>query len=373
MSRLCLFAGGGTGGHVFPGLAVAEALRERGGWECAFIGSERPGEAGWVRDAGFEHVPLPVEPLSTLWRRPWRFVSGNRRALIEAARIANERRAAAIVGLGGYASVPGLRAAYRPPRPLILLEQNVIPGRVTRWWAKSAATICISFEATREFLPRSARTVVTGNPVRPSVAALASQPRFEPAQPTLLILGGSQGAAALNDAVLQLVSAYRPWFEGWSIIHQTGAQQEREVRAVYKSLRMPAETAAFFPDMAAVYRRATLAFARAGATTLAELACAGLPSILVPYPRAADDHQRANAREFHQAGAALIAEQGEHPNVTAGRIAEACFPLMSQASLRGSISEAARRLARADAAGSVAEIVIKAVTPRRASCTSRPN
>ena len=332
--RIVIFAGGGTGGHLFPGIAVAhELLAREPNARVLFLGSEKSIERDILGRAGFEHVALPsVSPSFSPTRIIPSFLN-NWRAYRQARTIIARERPSVIVGLGGFASVPPVLAAWRAGVPIILLEQNVVPGKATRWLSRCAEVVCLPWPQAANGLPRGVKTIVTGNPIRAEIAKLAesadeSLQHDVPASgeskedsnnpslglqvgietPTLLILGGSQGASSLNALVLDAFADRRAELTGWRIVHQTGATDLDAIRQRYAALSLNAEVQPFITDMAAAYRQATLVISRAGATTLSELACAGLPTILIPLPTSAHDHQRLNARLFADHSAALVVE-----------------------------------------------------------------
>lgn len=354
--RTYLFAGGGTGGHLFPGIAVAlELLKRDPDCHVMFIGSEKDLESSILSRYGIEHRPLPVESLSTLKRHPWRFVSRNWRAWRAAKNLIRETSATTVVGLGGYASAPIVWAAARAKVPIVLLEQNVIPGRTTRWLAASAAVVCSSFAEATARLPTAKRVEVTGNPIRQEISELAQQTREGVSLLELLVLGGSQGADSLNDAVTAAVAELGEHLAGWRIVHQTGPRLVDAVRSAYQKQSVDAVVQPFFDDMAARYRAASLVISRAGATTIAELTCCQLPMILLPYRHAADNHQRANAKALQDRGAAIILEHQGTTAETAQQLATQLRLLLSNEGLRRKMSDAARMLAVPDAASRVVD------------------
>ncbi len=355
--RTYLFAGGGTGGHLFPGIAVAlELLRRDPDCRVVFIGSEKDLESSILARYQLEHRPLPVESLTALKRRPLRFVFRNWRAWRAAKALIRETSPTIVIGLGGYASAPVVWAAARARVPIVLLEQNVIPGRTTRWLASSAAVVCTSFAEATDRLPTAKRVELTGNPVRQEISQLAHEvrqlaaPRME-----MLVLGGSQGADTLNEAVVSAVGQIGEQLVGWRIVHQTGPRLADAVRLAYQQQSVDAEVQPFFDDMAARYRAASLVISRAGATTIAELTCCGLPMVLLPYRHAADDHQRGNANSLQIRGAAIVVEHGATIEDTAQRLAAQLRVLLADGSLRHRMSDAARHLAVPDAASLVVD------------------
>ncbi|HUG94088.1 MAG TPA: undecaprenyldiphospho-muramoylpentapeptide beta-N-acetylglucosaminyltransferase [Planctomycetaceae bacterium] len=370
-----VFAGGGTGGHLFPGFAVAEELLGRlPQARIVFAGSERAIERRVHGEREFERLVLPCENLRTARRRPWRFVWNNLRAWRAAAAWVSANAPDVVFGLGGFASAPLVWAAGRRGVPVVLLEQNVVAGRATRWLSRRAALICVSFCPTADELGGGARIRVTGNPVRRAIVPGTDAPRrTESASRTLLILGGSQGAQAVNRAMLDAAAALRASLAGWRIVHQTGPEQAESVRRRYHDLRVPAIVEPFFDDLPAWYRAADLAVTRAGATTLAELACAGVPAVIVPYPQAARDHQRHNARVFAAAGAARVVEQRPDPARTADGLGRQLLELIDSAGSRNRMRRAMHSLARPHAASAVVDELqqLLAQTPRKLHPTAR--
>jgi UDP-N-acetylglucosamine--N-acetylmuramyl-(pentapeptide) pyrophosphoryl-undecaprenol N-acetylglucosamine transferase len=360
LSKTIVFAGGGTGGHLFPGIAVAQILEARGRpVKCVFVGSSRGVEQQIVRDHGFEHIALPVEPSSTLLTRPVRFANRLWQSAQAAQSLLPLCHASLVIGLGGFASVPVVWAARLAGIPLVLLEQNVVPGRATSWLCRSANLTCLGFSDAARRLPRSAVHAVTGNPVRGPIAAMAAEAANEGARRSVVVLGGSQGSVALNEAFLACVERMPAQFSGWRIVHQTGVRDADHVRRRYESCRISAEVASFFDDPVELYRDAGLAVSRAGALTLSELACAGVPAVLLPYPKAIRNHQRLNAYAFEHVGAARVVRQSRDPEKTSAHLQDELAALLPNGELRGRMARAMRSLARPDAASVVADEVCK--------------
>jgi UDP-N-acetylglucosamine--N-acetylmuramyl-(pentapeptide) pyrophosphoryl-undecaprenol N-acetylglucosamine transferase len=360
--RSVLFAGGGTGGHLFPGIAVArELLAREPDARVLFVGSQKPIEQEIVGGAGFEHVALPSVSPALAPTRIGSSLLKNWQAYRQARAIMARERPSVVVGLGGFASVPPVLAAWRAGVPIVLLEQNVVPGKATRWLSRFAEVVCLPWLQAANGLPRGVKTVVTGNPIRAEIAKLAEETMKPDASasddsdsPTLLILGGSQGATSLNTAVLDALATLRAELSGWRIVHQTGAADLDAIRQRYAALSLTADVQPFFHDMAEQYRRATCVISRAGATTLAELACAGLPALLVPLPTSAHDHQRLNARLFADDSAALFAEPS---SPTADSLQNSLSQLLGDTALRDRLRHNISALAHPHAAETVMEIV----------------
>jgi len=354
------FAGGGTGGHLTPGLAVAAELLERD-HRCriVFVGSDRPLERRLVSADGYEHRVLPVESTATLRRHPLRFALRNWRAYRMARALLETDSPQVVIGLGGFASVPTLQAAIRKGIPAVLLEQNTIPGRATRFFSRRAAAVCTAFSETAGRLPSGSRVELTGNPVRGAIAELCLREATlgAGAMPTLLVLGGSQGAESLNASVASLLLRQPPQLIGWRIVHQTGAAQHAQIEEAYRKAGFAHFVQPFFENLSDWYSEATLVISRAGATTLAELACAGCPTVLLPFPHAADNHQLANARVFEAAGAAMVIEHSASPSATGGQLAQAVSSLANDPLRRAAMRRAMGTLARPDAARNVWQVL----------------
>jgi len=359
--RKFIFAGGGTGGHLFPGVAVAlELQRREPNARMLFVGSERVLEQSILARHEFEHRSLPVVSLRELTRHPWRFAIRNWTAWRAARRLIRDEKPDVVVGLGGYASAPVVWQAARAKCPVVLLEQNVIPGRTTRWLSRSASLVCTSFPETSQRLPNGVKVEVTGNPVRREIAKFnASLQMTSTAPRELLVLGGSQGADSLNEAVVGSLRLLGEERSGWRVVHQTGSRQVDAMRHEYAASSIDAVVEPFFDDMPERYRAASFVISRAGATTLAELACCGLPMVLLPYPHAADDHQTANARVYEARGAAVCVEHLASKDETAARLAEPLRSLLTDAARRHAMSIAARSCSRPDATDIVVDRVLE--------------
>jgi UDP-N-acetylglucosamine--N-acetylmuramyl-(pentapeptide) pyrophosphoryl-undecaprenol N-acetylglucosamine transferase len=351
MAATVLIAAGGTGGHLFPGIAVADELRRRDpATRVVFAGTPRGLESRIVPRAGYELVLLPILPLKGI--SPARTAKGLLalpRALWQAAALVRRHRPRAVLGVGGYAGGPVVLAAALLRVPTVILEPNAKPGftnRVLRPFVRRCA--CSYEEAARAF---GAKGVVTGNPVRGGFAGL---PRKEHRAPyTLLVFGGSQGSRILNRAVV----AALPDLPGESrlrIVHQTGDAMREEVASAYAAAGRPAEVVPFLEDMEARFAEADLVVSRSGATTCAELAAAGKAAVLVPFAQAADDHQRQNARAMEAAGAARMVEEKD---LTGERLAGVITECLSDTVRLRAMEDAARALGKADAAARVADLL----------------
>ena len=351
---LYVFAGGGTGGHLAPGIAVADRLRrEQPGCRIRFVGSGRPVEHQMLEPTGFEHVVCETFPLNALKRRPLRFMRSHWQAYRLACRSIGADRPTAVVGLGGFASVPFALAAKRCGVPCLLLEQNSVPGKANRWLSRWHP-VCLTFEESARHLPARAISHVTGNPLREEIRQLAVSNHSLPLNPpTLLVLGGSLGSRQVNDSILNAVEQLASDLTGWRIVHQTGPEGAEAARECYSKLGIAHEVAPFFADLPVRLATATVAVARAGASTLTELAAVGIPAILIPYPTAADDHQTKNARFFADAQAAVIVTSPDR-SFSPIEVASALKPLLSDTSRLLEMSRAMKTLGKPTATADVA-------------------
>jgi UDP-N-acetylglucosamine--N-acetylmuramyl-(pentapeptide) pyrophosphoryl-undecaprenol N-acetylglucosamine transferase len=353
MTRVALVMAGGTGGHVFPALATARVLQRRG-YDIVWLGTQRGIESRLVPEAG-----IPVEWLSvsglrgkglgTLLLAPVRLAV----ALFQALRAVVKHKPSVVLGAGGFASGPGGVAAWLLRRPLVVHEQNAVAGMTNRVLARLADRVLEGFPGS---FGRGVRAEHVGNPVRPEIAAVAPPERRYPAREgraRLLVFGGSQGAARLNAvvpaALAELPAALRP-----EVIHQTGRNGYDETVASYQSRGIEADVRPFIDDMAGAYGWADFAVCRSGALTVAELAAAGVPAVLVPFPAAVDDHQTRNAEHVVRAGAAVLLPERELTPVslaaTLRELLEAGRPRFAKmaAAARGTaITDADERLADA--------------------------
>ncbi|MBI2191731.1 MAG: undecaprenyldiphospho-muramoylpentapeptide beta-N-acetylglucosaminyltransferase [Planctomycetes bacterium] len=300
----CLFAAGGTGGHIQPALALAAEMREVSpGCEILFAGGHRPQERAWVTSAGHDFRPIRSCPFTGPAHEKALALLRTARGVSEGVRLVRAFRPDVIVGFGGYASLPLILAGCLLGRPRVLLEQNVLPGRTNRLLARLATEVHSQWEEAR---PHFGRRVVfrhSGNPVRPAIRRAVSS--AVAGRSALLVMGGSQGSEAVNRLMLEaspVLGARRP---GLEVLHLAGPSGVQELRAAYARAGLRAEVHAYREDMEAVYARAGLAVCRAGGTTIAELMVAGIPALLIPYPHAADDHQTRNAEAVEVRGGGL--------------------------------------------------------------------
>jgi UDP-N-acetylglucosamine--N-acetylmuramyl-(pentapeptide) pyrophosphoryl-undecaprenol N-acetylglucosamine transferase len=299
-----IFAGGGTGGHLFPGLAVARALRQTAPEvEIIFIGSHRGIEPRVLKDE-FSFRAIDAQGLAGKgwWQRMkglWFLVKATR----QSKEILRELDPKLVMGLGGYSSGPVGWAAYRMGIPVMLQEQNLLPGFTNRMLGRIARTVFISFEGSEVYFPKT-RTVLSGNPIRSEL--LNVPPRQPNGRFSLLITGGSQGSRRINQTMVQALELLLEMKDQLDIVHQTGQQDYQNIRSYYDRSPFRATVQPFIEDMGEAYGKADLVIARAGATTIAEITVLGKPAVLIPYPFAARNHQEKNARFLEERGAAKV-------------------------------------------------------------------
>jgi UDP-N-acetylglucosamine--N-acetylmuramyl-(pentapeptide) pyrophosphoryl-undecaprenol N-acetylglucosamine transferase len=345
-----LIAGGGTGGHLFPGIAIADAFGEvKTSAEVMFIGSGRPLEISVLSQTGYRFDTIAIEGLKGRgrWSQLWAAFK------IPGAVWASMRKLWGfkphlVVGVGGYSAGPVVAAAWVLRIPRVLHEQNLLPGITNRILVRLANRIYVSFDETRERLAtRKAR--LTGNPVRRALLTGQTDTAASREGLHLLVMGGSQGAHAINMALIDTI-AELPEKTPLQVRHQTGTKDLGVVQAAYARHGIEAQVRPFFDDMADCYRWADLAICRAGATTVSELTAVGLPAIFVPYPFAADDHQRLNAQAVVTAGGGeMIVEKDLDGKVLAERLNH----FMDHPEGLSKLAAAARTLGRPQAAGEI--------------------
>ena len=347
-------AGGGTGGHLFPGVAIVEAMQEIGPVEAHFVGTERGIEATVVPRLGHHFHPITAEGFRGRGLRRIRALGKVAVGVVESRRLLKLLEPHLVIGVGGYASLPlGLAAAWMR-LPLVVQEQNSVMGWSNRILARWSRRVFLSYPGTMDSLGRLAdRAVVVGNPVRSSL--LSPHGRVPCDLPrgrfNLLVMGGSRGARAINRAMVgdaPLLEGYR---EEIAILHQTGAEDLEWVREGYSKTKLDVCVLPFIEEMGAAYRWADLVICRAGATTLCELTVLGKPAILIPYPHAVGDHQFHNAMELAQGGAAVVMREEE---VGEGTLASAVERLLGDRDRVREMAERSKAMGRPEAAREIA-------------------
>lgn len=356
--RPILLAAGGTGGHMFPAEALARTLLARGRVVRLVTDRRGAGFGDKLPEVTIERIDAAAVAGRGLIDRA-QALGALALGYFQARRLMARLKPAAVVGFGGYASAPTMMAATRAGRPSLIHEQNAVLGRANRLVAGRVAAIATSFAETLALGAADRRKIVlTGNPVRPAIVALHRRPYAKPTNKlALFVTGGSQGARIFSDLVPAAIARLDPALRGRIVLtQQCRAEDLERVGAAYGAIGFSAELSPFFADMAERLSRAHLMICRSGASTVAELACAGMPAILIPFARAADDHQTVNARALTQAGAAWAMSEAEAtPAALAGKLAE----LVADPERLARASDAARTQAHPQAAEALADLVEK--------------
>ena len=366
-----VIAGGGTGGHLFPAIAVAEVLQERGHEAVIFISekeidrvvardiSERQSESrdnSSTSEIRFERIPGVGMP-KIFSPALFRFLSNFRTSIGRCTRLYKEIKPDAVLGMGGFTSTAPIYAGWRWKIPTFLHESNAIPGKANRLNAKMVKSVLLGFEECAQHFSQSC-CQTTGTPIRKSLLKRIPKEEalrelgLEPGRKTLLIMGGSQGARGINEAAIRASSAFKEL--SLQVIHLTGPEEDQLVLTNYRREGLPAYVAPFCNQMELAYSAADLAIARSGAASISELSYFGLPSILVPYPFAAEDHQTLNAEIFSQRGAAALLKQSQ---ITSARLTEFVSKLIGNPAELERMSAIARKLAPENAAGRVCDVI----------------
>ncbi|MGE0482793.1 MAG: undecaprenyldiphospho-muramoylpentapeptide beta-N-acetylglucosaminyltransferase [Gammaproteobacteria bacterium] len=352
MNGPIMIVAGGTGGHVYPGIAVAEVLRAQGR-ELCWMGTRRGVEAQVVPAAGLPFLTIPVSGLRRTGLLRWlaapvMVMAAVACAVLHIARV----RPALVLGMGGFVSGPGGVAAWLCRRPLVIHEQNAIAGLTNRLLARIARRVLEAFPGT---FPAAVSAVETGNPVRAAISELVPTSPSEARGTRVLVFGGSRGARALNELVPRALAASK--VSGLRVRHQCGIADVEATRARYAELGIDdVVVQAYIDDMPAAYAEAELVISRAGATSIAEIAACGVAAVLVPYPYAVDDHQTANARFLSDHDGAVLAPE---ETIAGPAFAETIAGLLRDPARRARLAANARGMARPRAATEVARICLE--------------
>ncbi len=364
---LVAIACGGTGGHLFPGLAVAEVLLERGCVVTLLVSPKEVDQHAVRAIEGCEVVTLPAVALQG--RQVGAFLRGCWQSYRAAKKIFRPRPPQAVLAMGGFTSAPPILAARSFGAATFLHEANTVPGRANRWLAPWVDEVFVGFPSAATRLRNQAATV-TGTPVRPQFqpadpAACRMGLGLAPQRPVLLVMGGSQGASGINDALIRMLDELAARAPQLQFLHLTGAKDLAKVRDAYASRKLKAVVKPFLTEMDLALGAATVAISRAGASSLAEFAAMHVPAILVPYPSAADNHQFHNARVFVEAGAAGLWEQ--HPS-RAGELARMAFELLENARGREAMQQSLARWHTPHAAEQIATSILRRIGNPQPAC-----
>ncbi len=361
-SATIILAGGGTGGHLYPGIAVTEALREiLPDAKPLFLCTTREIDRVILEPTGFEFITQPIVPPRLVDVLRFFFAYRETRELVQ--RVLSQRKPAVVVGLGGYAAGVAVKFAARKKIPAAILNPDVIPGKANQYLMRYSRVICCQFAQSQRLIPAEyrPRIKVTGCPIRKEIRTLppreqaAVRLQLDPHLRTLVVTGASQGAETVNEAMLALAGVIK--LDGWQILHLAGRKHAQRVRSGYQQKNIAARVIDFTPDMADVWSMADLAVSRSGASSCAELTACGVPSILMPYPFHKDLHQRANAKVLAEAGAAVLVDDEKESRKNAEKLRPILEPLLCEAPRRQKMSQAAKQLGRPDAADAVAAAV----------------
>lgn len=366
--KTIFLAGGGTGGHLYPGIAVAEALRAiSADIKPVFLCTQREIDRTILEPTGFDFIPQSIVPpvktvggLLKFWTS-WRETKDQVKAAFR------QHKPVAALGLGGYAAGVAVRYAAQKKLPTAILNPDVIPGKANQFLLKSVQAMCCQFEATRNYVSttRHNKLRITGCPIRadimtlPAKDAALSRLGLSRRLMTLVITGASQGAKTVNDAVLGSVSALN--LQGWQILHLSGKEHAQAVRSGYRELAIEAAVVDFTPAMADVWAVADLTVSRSGASTCAELTACGVPSVLMPYPYHKDQQQKLNGKVLADAGAAVLMDDLKDKKKNAERLTPILQSLLYDAPKRAAMSQAAKLLGKPDAAKAVAAVIMEMI------------
>ena len=351
-----IIAGGGTGGHLFPGIAVAREIQRRDARSAIlFVGAEQGIESRIVPKEGFELRTLPLGGIKGVGVvRQVRNLMGMMGGAFRARQILCEFKPDAVIGVGGYASFPMLMAATMGGYPRVIMEQNAIPGLANRVLGKWVNFAAVTDERTQSYFGE--RAVVTGNPIRPEFKSI--EPKAHAVPYTVLIFGGSQGAQSINRAVIDALDLLKDSKDRLRFVHQTGERQLEDVKRAYADKGFQADVRTFFNNFHEQYAAADLIISRSGATTVAEIKAAGRAAILIPFPFATDDHQMKNARAMAEERAAVLIPNSD---LNGKRLADTILELIGDPERLKEIESNARRIAILDAEERIVDLVERAI------------
>lgn len=357
-----LIAGGGTGGHLFPAIAVAEEISSRfPETEITFVGTSRGLESRIIPHTMWNLVLMNVQSFKGLgWARKLKSVFAMPAAVIKSFSILHKLKPDLVISVGGYAAGPITLAAAMVGVPTVAMEQNAIAGITTRILGKFVKKVFVTFSESLKYFPRG-KAVVAGNPVRKKIREVVAHGQLKKHGFTILIFGGSQGAKTINEKMVEALPHLADVSEDIRVIHQIGRLEDLEkYSAAYRARGFKAEVYHFIEDMGKAYSQSDLVICRAGATSVAELTVAAKPAILIPYPFAADNHQEANARALVENGAAIMVRDRD---LTGEDLATIIKSVFDEPLKMASMSEAMRSLGKPDAAKMIVDECVKLVEP----------
>lgn len=359
-----LFAGGGTGGHLYPGISVAQALADLlPDAKPLFLCTQRPIDATILTPTGYAFQPQPIVPPHRSIGGLLRFWKSWRETKDLVKTVLRQHNVIAVLGLGGYAAGVAVRYAAEKGVPAAIVNPDVIPGKANQYLLSYVKRVCCQFDATAEHVSASARhkLVTTGCPIRkelqhlPTRAQAAATFGLDPSRPTLVITGASQGSLTVNEGTVEALRSIK--LQGWQVLHLAGQDHAAAVREAYRDAKIDATVVDFTAEMDKVWAVADLAVSRAGASSCAELTACGVPSILMPYPFHKDMHQRYNAKVLVERGAAFLCDDAMDRKKNAERLVPMLEALLYDTAKRQSMAAAAKSIGLPDAARKVAEVL----------------
>lgn len=362
------FAGGGTGGHIYPAIAVAEQIRKlHPDSKLTFFCSGRTIDSHILKGSGYDYITLPASGLSANPVGMFRFISGFFKSRKSSHSVMSlQSRRAALISVGGFVSAGPVLAAKKLGIPIVIINVDYVPGKANRRLAKYADEIFVQFPETKKYFGRSQKKItVSGCPLRdnfdfPIPDNAVRDLDLDKNKKVLLIIGGSSGAQTLNNAMMLMFPALACFASSWQIVHITGKYNYQQVRAAYTNATVEHKIVDYYNNMADLYAASDLLIGRAGGVSIAEYAASGLPAICLPYPHHKDNHQYLNAKPLVEAGAALIVDDNSKDCVaTSKKLLEAVLPLMKNEEKRNQMSAAAKKLAAPQPAGQIAQSVIE--------------
>lgn len=368
-----LFAGGGTGGHLYPGIAVADAIQRIAPHvRPLFLCTTREIDRVILEPTGFEFIPQPIVPPIKTVGGLLRFWKSWRETKDLVKKTLRDRRPAAVLGLGGYAAGVAVKVAAQKGVPAAVLNPDVVPGKANQYLMQFVQRICCQFAKTAEFVksPEHKKKLdVTGCPIRSDILSLPERPDaasrlgLDPRLNTLVVTGASQGAQTVNDAVIELLGGVT--LRGWQILHLAGREHAPAVRTAYRDLPVPSRVIDFTPAMADVWAIADLAISRSGASSCAELTACGIPSVLMPYPFHKDKHQRLNAKVLEDGGAAVVVDDVKDRKANAEKLRPTVEALLCDGEKRRAMAAAAKGMGKPEASANVAQVLAGMIASRR--------
>jgi len=373
------FAGGGTGGHIYPALAVAEQIVERqGDAGIHFFHSERAIDERVLGETSYLRTPLPATGLFLHPAKLIRFCTTFRESYKRARRVLAEGLNPVVVGVGGFVAAPVCMAGHKLGVPVVLINVDIIPGRANKLSARWADEIFVQFEESRAyFRRRSGRVRVVGCPLRrdfahPERARAIQDFSLDAGKKVLLVTGASSGSAHINEAVCRLLGRLERFADTWQIVHLTGLDNLTEVQGRYKDASIAHRVAGYYDHMADLFAAADLVIGRSGAVSVAEYAAAGVPSICMPYPYHKDMHQYRNAGKLVEVGATVIVDDVPDVDDRVGWLWEELEDLMAHDDKRREMAEACAQVARPDAAAEIAERLLALGSREREPAANPP-